>query len=725
MIEEKCARAGLIFDRDVVLADHSALPLIEADPSLTMIITMGDYSLTKVTGQKSIWKWHLSPLDTLPQFACKKVVPTFSFEQMQKEWHLGLYIEMAFKRAAKAAGSNEIWKRKQENYLLDPPLEQTIATLESLHDKEWLSLDIETGRGQINTFGVAWSESDAIAIKLLPDNMPTNVHHKIWSEIAKLCESDQKKVMQGGIYEQLYLSRYGILVNNFAHDTMMAMRLLYPELEKGLDNVARIYTMEPYWKDDGRVVSAEGKQRDWDNIRDWDKHLNYNCKDTSNTLIAALAQRRDLESRGQLHLYDNYVRALFEPVYEMCAIGLPLNCAKQAELVAAYEAKSASLVAQLSKEINPRSSKQKMELLKAKGYELPRKRGKKDKPGKESADELSLKKLRLKHPEDKDLQLLIEVAKIDKALSSYLRVKTLDDKRIRFMLYPTGTETLRMSCMKDVWGGGFNAQTLTEYVKQMIEWPASEDRNFIEIDLRQAESRFVAFDAAEENLLRMLVNDEDIHSYVATEIFKKSMAEVLADSRRTDIPKTQTMRQLGKKSGHGANYSVGANTFVDSCLKEMDLVITKSRATDTLDAYHRLFPGIRRWHLRIRETIYRERKLSNPFGAIRHFYGRMDDNTFREGYAYRPQSTVPYIINSLMLKLKDQRTAGACDFQLHCQSHDSILLSCKPAENERIAKFAFDYDRWHPNIILTAGKLVIPVEIKWGKNLGQVKELRM
>jgi DNA polymerase-1 len=704
---EKCAKAGLM-PSDIAVFQLGK----QSDYECNLLVTMGERPLTAITGKKSIWKWHLSPLDGLAKpYGLQRTVPTFDFNAIWKDWSLGLYLEMALKRAAHYAIPCP-WERKEECYVLGPSPDEAIARLEALSrsNPEWLSIDIETGRNQINTFGVAWSGSEAIAVKVLPDDIPPQAFHKLWSCIQTLCESDTPKVMQNGIYERMYLSRYGILINNFKHDTMVAQKFLWPELEKGLDNVGRIYTMEPYWKDDGRVSSEEGKQKDWGDIRDWDRHFRYNCKDTSNTLLAMYAQRTDLQGRGLSGLYENYISRLFDPIYEMGALGLPLDTDAQAALITEYEARSVSLVKQLSAEINPRSPKAKLKLLKDKGYTLPTKRA----TGKESTDELSLKKLRLKHPEDKDLQILLEVAGIEKALSSYLRVRTLNDKRIRFMLDPHGTETGRMSCSNDPWGGGFNAQTMTDYVKKMIAWRPDEDRVFIEIDLSQAESRFVAYDACEETLLGMLERREDIHKYVAAEIYGKPMIDVTHDER-----------QLGKKSGHGANYSMGVATFQDSCLKEMDLVLDKRMAGRVLESYHKLFPGIRRWHARIRETVYRERCLTNPLGRVRYFYGRTDDNTYREAYAYRPQSTVPDITNSLMLALCAQRTEGAFDFWLHGQIHDSVLLSCRTECAERIMQYAHRTEKWHPEIVLPAGRLVIPTESKWGRCLGDMKKHKL
>jgi len=135
-----------------------------------------------------------------------------------------------------------------------------------------------------------------------------------------------------------------------------------------------------------------------------------------------------------------------------------------------------------------------------------------------------------------------------------------------------------------------------------------------------------------------------------------------------------------------------------------------------------LFPGIRKWHASLRQEVSVNRKLTTPFGRERYFYGRMDDNLFREAYAYRPQSTVPDITNCMMLGLYDMRKAGAFDFWFHLQVHDSIVISCMESEAEKIAKYMLDIDKWHPEIILRAGRLKIPTGVAIGRNLGDTIE---
>lgn len=464
-VEGKLRRAGLAPSDIEFLTLEDQWQLTERN----VLLTLDERPMQAACGKKSLSKWHLSLLDAEPALKCRKVIPTFHPDQVKADWSLGLYMELAFQRAREESSSAE-YARKPHRFLLNPPLDETFAVLDSLVEKDCLALDIETGRGQINTFGIAWSESDAIAIGCLPDRCSANNLLELWQRIARVCAGPARKFMQNGIYETLYCARYGIRINNFAHDTMVAQKFLWPELEKGLDNVGRLYTREPYWKDDGRVATEAGKRKDWGAIRDWSAHYRYNACDTTGTFEAALAQRKDLAERSMLDLHDNYLVRMFPIVAEMCLRGLPLCRETQAALVSQYEQKVAELTRGLSREINPRSPKQKLTLFKDKGYAIPKVRVANG-GSRHSVNELSLKKLRLKHPNDADIPKLLEIAEYEKALSSYFRVVSDPlDGRIRFMLDPHGTETGRWSSSKDAWYRGFNAQTIPSYAKAMLRW---------------------------------------------------------------------------------------------------------------------------------------------------------------------------------------------------------------------------------------------------------------
>lgn len=400
-------------------------------------------------------------------------------------------------------------------------------------------------------------------------------------------------------------------------------------------------------------------------------------------------------------------------VAEMCSRGLPVAHSVRLRMKADLEGELYTLSAKLPTGFNPNSPKQKLKFFKDKGYAIPKTRVAGGHGYRETTDELSLKKMRLKHPEDSDIETLLLMAKAQKALSSYVDIETHEDNRLRYSLNITGTETLRFACHKDPWDRGLNAQTLPKKYRGMFVAPPG--LQFFQVDLKQAESRFVAYDSCDTELIRMLETGEDIHKHVAMQILRKL--------KKPETEYSKDWRQLGKKSGHGANYAMREATFQDSCLKEMNLVLTKTEANAILEAYHDLFPGIRRWHREIDKTLRQKRQLTNPFGFTRYFYGRLDENTFREGYAFKPQSTIPMITNHLMLRLLDARTENKFSFELCLQVHDSLIMLGAPAELLRIGEFCRTLDNWHPEIILPAGKLRIPVDCETGENLRELKPM--
>lgn len=682
-----------------------------------VVLACGDYSLTLLTGEEGIDKWHTSVLWSAEHQL--KVIPCHSMDRVSKDLSLQVWLQLAANKCAK-----ELWfpRRKELKYdfLINPPLEETLSYLrDRVRKADTISVDIETGRGQINTVGLAISTTEAIAINTLPERLGAIAFRQLWDVLREILESDQPKILQNFIYEHAYFSKYGIRLGGLIEDTMIRQKFLWPELEMGLDAVGRMYTEMPYWKDDGKS---------WNNIRDWEQHYLYNCKDTIGTFAGFLGQEVDLTQRGLLPLYRNYIQKLYPAIAEMCSWGIPLSeealLRMRSEVETKYAAELASLKACAGAEqLNPRSPMQVKKFFVDKGYPIPKKYNSLLKKYQESTDEKSLKKLRMKFPEDPSISHLLVLSKLGKAQSSYLNFTYDSDRRMRYSLNAHGTETGRFAGHQDPWGHGVNPQTVPGgnkgiNIKRIFK--ASEGMTFLQCDLRQAESRFVAYDSADLNLIQTLENPErDIHWEVALEILRTLNKEAPVKGCKDG----KFWRQLGKKSGHGANYSMKEATFIDSCIAEMDVVLTRQEATGILEAYHKLFPGIRRWHQRLRTELCQQRMLSNPFGRQRHFYGYMNDDTFREAYAYRPQSTIPDITNHMILHLMKLRDAGLLSFRLLLQCHDSALMEVSPSDVPAVAEVCRDIDQWQSGIELSGGILKIPTEIEQGDVWGEMTKI--
>lgn len=700
-------RGGLISDDYclVSLGQHPIKTIVQQSQA-NVLVPMDNTALEMLTGHKSCHKWHCSVLTTKTEFGKRKVLPILPLAHINKKYGDSAYLTVA---AIKLKVEKEFPEDKtpERKFILAQDFRTAYEYLQDVVVKApELAIDIENSSSQINTVGFAISPTEAIAVRTSLECYNKEEHWLLWQLMAKILESDKPKYLQNYIHEQIYFSHYGIEQKNVTHDTMVCMKFLHPEFDQGLDNVGRVYTPYPYWKDDND---------DWTNIQDWDRHLEYNCKDTTGTFAAALKQRQALKDRKLWDLYYNYQHKLMGPVTEMCTHGLlldPVEHQRQKEEVLTKISHHQNFIQNIFKDrvghtVNTRSSKQMKTALKAMGITMPTKKDKKSGEFKETADKKALVKLARKYPKELIFKELIALTKLNKLFSSYIDFK-YDERtnKVRYTINSCGTETWRFAAYKDPMGNGFNPQTVPKPIRKMFT--AAPGKTLIQIDLAQAESRYVAYDAPEPTLIKMLENREDVHTYVATKIFKK-LSEMISYAER----------QLGKKSGHSANYGVGANTFAEAALVENDIFLSKWEAQRIIDGYFEIFPGVRKRQQRIQQQIRNTKFMKNPIGMERFFYDRIGDSTFREAYAHEPQSTIPAIMNHLMLFLYDTFE----DLEFLLQVHDSILLQYDTDRVSEIFAAARDYKAWHPKITLAGGDLVIPVDIEIGHRWGKMEKV--
>lgn len=669
-----------------------------------VLVPLGSQALEAITGLQSIEKWHCNVVSATAEFGLRKCVPIYHPEHCQRVYSDGAYIQFGMQKVKAELEHSDI-RIPARNFVLGPDYRDSMAYLDALLQEpvDPVALDIETGGGLINTVGFATSATEAVAIKTLPEFYSPSEYLSLWQAIARVLEGPRPKILQNFIYELTWFSRYGIRMERTAWDTMWAMKFIYPEFEKGLHNVGRLFTPFPYWKDDND---------DWSRVRDWPRHLDYNCKDTTGTYAAWTGQRRALATRGLLELFEGFVLRFMEPIAEMCCTGLRVDeqalsglRAKLLDELANYtRIIDQECLSAIGRTINPRSSQQVKAALQAMGLKIPMQKGKL------STDKKALVKLRKKHPDAAILQALLGLSKANKQLSSYVDFDYDRTKaRVHYQLDGNSTETGRWSGHLSGWGEGFNPQTVPKSVRKCFV--ADPGSTLLQVDLSQAESRYVAYESPEPKLMEMLARGEDVHAYVAGAIYNKHPSMV-----------SKPERQLGKKSGHSANYGVGPRTFVEACLVEMNLVLQEREAARIIQTYFQVFPGIRQRQANIRKLIFEKRELITPIGRKRYFYGRPNDATFREAYAYCPQSTIPDITNHLMLRLWEEREYLGIE-QFLLQVHDSLLLQVDPDRVQDVAAFCRDLSTWHPKISLPGGDLLIPVDVEVGDRWGSMEKL--
>lgn len=262
------------------------------------------------------------------------------------------------------------------------------------------------------------------------------------------------------------------------------------------------------------------------------------------------------------------------------------------------------------------------------------------------------------------------------------------------------------------------------------------DNIFIVGDLSQAEARVVA-----ELLKRCgypkLHNlykypEFDIHKWAAAPIFNCSIDEV-----------TKYQRGVGKLSNHSGNYGAGPRVLVDKALKDGLKGINYQTAKRILEIRHEQLPGLRQWWKDVEKKLRQTRILTTCFGRRRIFFGRLDEQTFREAYSYEPQSTVGDACNTIFRTLWKVFRQEQHESNLHglskstsywdsfllqrknasfrpvplIQVHDEVVVRCPNIPE--LVEYAIKEFRKAANIELWINKdepLIIPIDLKIGPN---------
>lgn len=174
---------------------------------------------------------------------------------------------------------------------------------------------------------------------------------------------------------------------------------------------------------------------------------------------------------------------------------------------------------------------------------------------------------------------------------------------------------------------------------------------FFDIDLDSADLRIVAWESNCVQLKQWF--REGKKPYV------ELMKEYYHD---TSITKTHSSYPQFKSFTHGSNYLGKAKNVAAR-------VGLSSYQGEKLQAwYFERCPEIGAWQERLKDQINSRGRITNIFGYHRIFFDRISEETFREGAAWLPQSTVAILINHAYLNIYNNLP----DVQVLLQVHDSL-----------------------------------------------------
>lgn len=314
-----------------------------------------------------------------------------------------------------------------------------------------------------------------------------------------------------------------------------------------------------------------------------------------------------------------------------------------------------------------------------------------------------LEKIKSKHP---IVPLVIEYRMLNKLYSSYIEglIKTIhDDGKIHTIYTQTVARTGRLSSIEP------NLQNIPIRYKygRLIRkaFLPSEDSVILSSDYSQIELRILAHVANITALKEAFINNVDIHTKTASDIFHIGIQEVTDEQRR--IAKAVNFGIIYGISGFGLSEQINIST---------------KEAQGFINSYLESYPGIKEYmdksieqakKLGYVKTLFNRKRLipdiNNKNYMIRSSAERMALNTPIQG-------TSADIIKKAMIDIYNEFKKQKIKSKMLVQVHDELVLDCKKEELEKVTEIV-------KNVMENVYKLDLPldVHIDYGDDWYQAK----
>jgi len=377
----------------------------------------------------------------------------------------------------------------------------------------------------------------------------------------------------------------------------------------------------------------------------------------------------ELDKRGLRKVYEDIELPLIPIIVKMEKRGIKIDKKMLADLSKKYSTVLADLEKKIWKEagveFNISSPKQLGEILFDK-LGLVTKNAKKTGSGARSTRESELEKMRDMHP---IVPYIFEYREIAKLLSTYIDAipPLLDkDNRLHTHFVQSGTTTGRMSSQEP------NLQNIPikSELGKNIRYAFIPEKGFklVSFDYSQMELRIAAFMSGDEKLIEIFRNGEDVHTAVASQVFKVSPTSV-----------TPEMRRRAKVINFGIIYGMGV-----SALKQ-NLGSTREEAQTFLNEYFATFSKLASYLDEVKAETARRGFTETFYGRRRYFEGIKSKLPFIRAAAERMainapiQGTEADVIKLAMIKIDEYVQAKKLEEVVYplLQVHDELVCEIR------------------------------------------------
>ena len=314
-----------------------------------------------------------------------------------------------------------------------------------------------------------------------------------------------------------------------------------------------------------------------------------------------------------------------------------------------------------------------------------------------------LDKIKNDHP---IVNKILEYRTIAKIYTNYaigLQEEIRSDQRIHTIFTQTLTRTGRLSSIEP------NLQNIparSEYSSVIRRaFVPDDDSVILSSDYSQVELRIFAHISKEKNLIQAFVEDKDIHTKTASDIFHVPMSEV-----------TKDMRRNAKAVNFGILYGISGFGLSE------DLGIDIKTAKNFIDNYLETYPGI---------TKYMEQEKQNAYkyGYVKTLMNRkrVIEELKSKNYIIRSagerialntpiQGTAADILKKAMVEIYDEFNKRNLKSKMLIQVHDELVFNVLKDELDVVKKIVRD-------IMENTFKLDVPlkVDIEVGNNWFEAK----
>jgi len=560
----------------------------------------------------------------------------------------------------------------RENYQIIQSLDELAKWKMKAENIGYVAFDTETNslnavEADMVGFSLCTSENDACYVPLLHKGNDKQINFAQAIDILKSILEDNgiKKILHNMKFDALVVDKYNINIKNFDDTMLMSYSLGSGGIRHKLDTLIKYYFDHDAISFKDLVGSGKDKKTFQElTIIEAGK---YAAEDADMTLRLWKRFKSSMVKDKQVKIYEIIEKPLAQVIMNMEKHGISIDVNKLNELSGNFEEKLKNLEKTcyklIGEEVNLGSPKQVGEILFDK-LALPG--GKKTSTGSWSTNAEVLENLA---NEGYDFpKILLEWRALSKlkttytdTLPTFLNIKT---NRIHSSFAMATTSTGRLASSDP------NLQNIpirSDDGRMIRKAFVPEKGNIlISSDYSQIELRLIAHIADEKNLINAFLDEIDIHSSTASEVFNIPLNDM-----------TPNIRRNAKAINFGIIYGISAFGLAKQ------LNISRTEASDFIRAYFKKYPSIK-------DYMDETKKYANENGYVKTLLGRKclveeinSKNAATRSFMERAAINAPIqgsaadIIKRAMVILGNHKKLAKLETKMLLQVHDELIFETK------------------------------------------------